>query len=109
MSSARLWTEEQFNCPVCLDLPTDPVTIPCGHSYCMDCIADHWDNEAQKSGTCSCPECRHTFDHRPQLCRNTMLAEIHFKALLKHTMRCHYDREIAGSNPCDAACHQLHN
>uniref|UniRef100_A0A3B1IFQ3 RING-type domain-containing protein n=1 Tax=Astyanax mexicanus TaxID=7994 RepID=A0A3B1IFQ3_ASTMX len=75
MSSARLWTEEQFNCPVCLDLPTDPVTIPCGHSYCMDCIADHWDNEAQKSGTCSCPECRHTFDHRPQLCRNTMLAE----------------------------------
>ncbi|XP_067314359.1 E3 ubiquitin/ISG15 ligase TRIM25 [Pseudorasbora parva] len=73
--SGRLWTEEQFNCPVCLDLPTDPVTIPCGHSYCMACIADYWDNEGKKSGTYSCPECRHTFNPRPTLCRNTMLAE----------------------------------
>ncbi|XP_066521325.1 E3 ubiquitin/ISG15 ligase TRIM25 [Hoplias malabaricus] len=75
MSSGRLWTEEQFNCPICLDLPTEPVTIPCGHSYCMECIADHWGTEGQKSDTYSCPECRQTFSPRPQLCRNTMLAE----------------------------------
>ncbi|XP_062854244.1 E3 ubiquitin/ISG15 ligase TRIM25 [Trichomycterus rosablanca] len=75
MSRGRLWTEEQFNCPVCLDLPTDPVTIPCGHSYCMYCIADYWDSEHKKRGTCSCPECRQNFDPRPPLCRNTMLAE----------------------------------
>lgn len=73
--SGRLWTEEQFNCPVCLDLPTDPVTIPCGHSYCMACISDYWDNEGRKSGIYSCPECRQTFNPRPTLCRNTMLAE----------------------------------
>ncbi|XP_059427702.1 uncharacterized protein trim25l isoform X2 [Carassius carassius] len=73
--SARLWTEEQFNCPVCLDLPSDPVTIPCGHSYCMACIADYWDNEGRKNGSYSCPECRQTFNPRPTLCRNTMLAE----------------------------------
>ncbi|CAM4620250.1 unnamed protein product [Leuciscus chuanchicus] len=73
--SGRVWTEEQFNCPVCLDLPSDPVTIPCGHSYCKACIADYWDNEGRKSGTYSCPECRHGFNPRPTLCRNTMLAE----------------------------------
>uniref|UniRef100_A0A671NF17 Tripartite motif containing 25, like n=1 Tax=Sinocyclocheilus anshuiensis TaxID=1608454 RepID=A0A671NF17_9TELE len=73
--SARLWTEEQFNCPVCLDLPSDPVTIPCGHSYCKACIADYWENEGRKNGTYSCPECRQTFNPRPTLCRNTMLAE----------------------------------
>ncbi|XP_048056249.1 E3 ubiquitin/ISG15 ligase TRIM25 isoform X2 [Megalobrama amblycephala] len=73
--SGRLWTEEQFNCPVCLDLPTDPVTIPCGHSYCMACISDYWDNEGRKSGIYSCPECRQNFNPRPTLCRNTMLAE----------------------------------
>ncbi|XP_041936565.1 uncharacterized protein trim25l [Alosa sapidissima] len=75
---SKLWTEEQFNCPVCLDLPTDPTTIPCGHSYCMECITDFWDNEKDKkktAGAFSCPECRQTFSPRPQLCRNTMLAE----------------------------------
>ncbi|KAL2087848.1 hypothetical protein ACEWY4_016676 [Coilia grayii] len=72
--SAKLWTEEQFNCPVCLDLPSDPVTIPCGHSYCMACIADFWTTE-KTPGVYSCPECRQTFSPKPQLCRNTMLAE----------------------------------
>ncbi|XP_035380505.1 E3 ubiquitin/ISG15 ligase TRIM25 [Electrophorus electricus] len=75
MSGTGLWTEEQFNCPVCLDLPSEPVTIPCGHSYCMACIADYWKSEGQKGGAYSCPECRQTFKPCPQLCRNTMLAE----------------------------------
>ncbi|XP_053355207.1 uncharacterized protein trim25l [Clarias gariepinus] len=75
MSRVRLWTEEQFNCPVCLDLPRDPVTIPCGHSYCMECISGYWKSEERKTGSCSCPECRQSFSPRPALCRNTMLAE----------------------------------
>uniref|UniRef100_A0A3Q0SJU0 RING-type domain-containing protein n=1 Tax=Amphilophus citrinellus TaxID=61819 RepID=A0A3Q0SJU0_AMPCI len=54
--STKLWTEEQFNCPVCLDLPNDPVTIPCGHSYCMACIKDYWSKDDPK-GIYSCPQC----------------------------------------------------
>ncbi|XP_036401742.1 E3 ubiquitin/ISG15 ligase TRIM25 [Megalops cyprinoides] len=72
--SARLWTEEQFNCPVCLDLPHDPVTIPCGHSYCMECIKDYWGKD-DHIGIYSCPQCRQTFCPKPSLSRNTMLAE----------------------------------
>ncbi|XP_035533511.1 E3 ubiquitin/ISG15 ligase TRIM25 [Morone saxatilis] len=72
--SAKLWTEEQFNCPVCLDLPNDPVTIPCGHSYCMGCIKDYWSKDDPK-GTYSCPQCRQSFCPKPSLSRNTMLAE----------------------------------
>ncbi|XP_019111089.2 tripartite motif-containing protein 16 [Larimichthys crocea] len=72
--SAKLWTEEQFNCPVCLDLPNDPVTIPCGHSYCMGCIKDYWSKDDPK-GIYSCPQCRQTFCPKPSLSRNTMLAE----------------------------------
>ncbi|KAI1899027.1 hypothetical protein AGOR_G00078450 [Albula goreensis] len=72
--SSKLWTEEQFNCPVCLDLPLDPVTIPCGHSYCMECINDYWGKD-DHIGIYSCPQCRQTFCPRPHLCRNTMLAE----------------------------------
>ncbi|XP_062236248.1 tripartite motif-containing protein 16 [Platichthys flesus] len=72
--SGKLWTEEQFNCPVCLDLPNDPVTIPCGHSYCMACIKDYWSKD-DPQGTYSCPQCRKAFSPKPTLSRNTMLAE----------------------------------
>ncbi|XP_053085635.1 E3 ubiquitin/ISG15 ligase TRIM25-like [Pangasianodon hypophthalmus] len=67
--------QDQFTCPVCLDLLKDPVTVPCGHSYCKVCINDCWDQEDEK-GVYSCPQCRYTFTHRPILHRNNMLAEV---------------------------------
>ncbi|XP_047673922.1 uncharacterized protein LOC113643298 [Tachysurus fulvidraco] len=67
--------QHQFSCPVCLDLLKDPVTIPCGHSFCKVCINGCWDQEDQKD-VYSCPECRDTFTPRPVLRRNNMLAEV---------------------------------
>uniref|UniRef100_A0A8C1RZ97 Tripartite motif-containing protein 16-like n=1 Tax=Cyprinus carpio TaxID=7962 RepID=A0A8C1RZ97_CYPCA len=74
MAEARVFQDE-FMCAVCLDLLKDPVTIPCGHSYCKSCITDCWDQEDQKR-VYSCPQCRQTFSPRPALARNTMLAEV---------------------------------
>ncbi|XP_010741748.2 tripartite motif-containing protein 16 [Larimichthys crocea] len=64
---------ETFSCPICLNLLTDPVTIRCGHSYCMNCIKSFWDEEDENK-IHSCPRCGQTFTPRPVLLKNTMLA-----------------------------------
>ncbi|XP_058251870.1 tripartite motif-containing protein 16-like [Hemibagrus wyckioides] len=67
--------QDQFSCPVCLDLLKDPVTILCGHSFCMVCINDCWDQEDQQGVYC-CPQCKETFTSRPAISKNAILGEV---------------------------------
>ncbi|XP_063756724.1 E3 ubiquitin-protein ligase TRIM39-like isoform X2 [Eleginops maclovinus] len=64
--------EEQFKCCICLDIYIDPVSIPCGHNFCLDCIEEFWDTK----DTPDCPLCKETFSTRPQLSINRGYAEI---------------------------------
>ncbi|XP_073335099.1 E3 ubiquitin-protein ligase TRIM39-like [Pagrus major] len=65
-------SEDQFLCSICLDVFTDPVTIPCGHNFCKTCITEHWNNNDQYL----CPMCKEVFTTRPQLRVNTLFSEV---------------------------------
>ncbi|XP_016372141.1 E3 ubiquitin/ISG15 ligase TRIM25-like isoform X5 [Sinocyclocheilus rhinocerous] len=75
MAEAILGDQDQYSCSICLDLLRDPVTIPCGHSYCMSCIGECW-NTNDLNGIYRCPQCRQAFNSKPPLNRSTVLAEI---------------------------------
>nr|CAP08937.1 fish virus induced TRIM protein [Oncorhynchus mykiss] len=97
-----LLDQDQFCCSVCLDLLKEPVTIPCGHSYCRSCIEGCWDQDDLK-GVYSCPQCRETFTPRPNLRKNNMLAEL-VEKLRKTGLQAAPPPALCYAGPGNVAC-----
>ncbi|CAI5657977.1 E3 ubiquitin-protein ligase TRIM39-like [Oreochromis aureus] len=71
-AASNLQSEDQFLCSICLDVFTDPVSTPCGHNFCKNCITQHWNtNDRYK-----CPMCNKVFKRRPELDINTLFSEM---------------------------------
>ncbi|XP_016405239.1 E3 ubiquitin-protein ligase TRIM58-like [Sinocyclocheilus rhinocerous] len=70
--SRSFLSEEQLLCSICLDVFNNPVSTPCGHSFCMTCIGHYWDSVKH----CQCPLCKQTFKRKPDLHINRTLREI---------------------------------
>lgn len=45
--------EDDLTCPVCCDIFTDPILLPCGHSFCRSCL-----KKCRDTGLRECPVCR---------------------------------------------------
>ncbi|XP_024145512.1 E3 ubiquitin/ISG15 ligase TRIM25 [Oryzias melastigma] len=63
--------EEELTCSICLSPFDCPVTIPCGHNFCQDCLLASWEDCSY-----SCPQCRTMFPIRPELKKNTVLSTV---------------------------------
>uniref|UniRef100_A0A8C4T609 Uncharacterized protein n=1 Tax=Erpetoichthys calabaricus TaxID=27687 RepID=A0A8C4T609_ERPCA len=80
-----------------MEILSDPVSIPCGHSFCLKCLSDYW----EKNQECSCPQCREIFTTRPELHINTELNEA-IKKIKIARLSTHPSQNYAG--PGDVEC-----
>ncbi|XP_072314826.1 E3 ubiquitin-protein ligase TRIM39-like [Eucyclogobius newberryi] len=54
---------DPFLCSICANIFTDPMTTPCGHTFCKSCLDHQWD----RSEFCQCPSCKKRFCARPEM------------------------------------------
>uniref|UniRef100_A0A8C5Q337 Uncharacterized protein n=1 Tax=Leptobrachium leishanense TaxID=445787 RepID=A0A8C5Q337_9ANUR len=108
MASADL--RDELTCSICLNIYRDPVTLPCGHSFCRLCIAGVL-NAQEEYGAYTCPECRAESQERPALEKNRKLGNISAEHVLTEpttsleNWKCSVHREILKYYCCeDAAC-----
>ncbi|XP_039599010.1 E3 ubiquitin-protein ligase Midline-1-like [Polypterus senegalus] len=82
MAEALLFvSQDDYTCSICLETLTDPIAIPCGDSFCMQCLTDYWDLRQE----CRCPQCRRIFTTRLELHINAVVNEV-VKKIKKQTL-----------------------
>ncbi|XP_049423349.1 E3 ubiquitin-protein ligase TRIM21-like [Epinephelus fuscoguttatus] len=72
MAANCLPSEDQLLCSICLEVFTDPVTLPCGHNFCKSCITQHLRFNSQRQ----CPMCKEQVNRKCKLKVNTFISEM---------------------------------
>lgn len=71
-SPGVLLSEEQLLCDLCLEVFSEPVSLPCGHTFCRACVEQHWEDSVQRY----CPTCKETFYTPPPLQLNRFISDV---------------------------------
>ncbi|XP_047453554.1 E3 ubiquitin-protein ligase TRIM36-like [Mugil cephalus] len=96
-TASSFLSEDQFLCSICLEVYTEPVSIPCGHNFCKACLTRHWADKDQ----CQCPLCKEKFGKGLKLCVNTVFREV-VENFNKHHVAADSDSVVKpGQVPCD--------
>ncbi|XP_054881141.1 E3 ubiquitin-protein ligase TRIM39-like isoform X2 [Poeciliopsis prolifica] len=92
MSQAScLLSEDQFRCFICQNVFTDPVSTPCGHNFCKNCVTENVCDDVPFQ----CPVCEKMFFPRPELEVNTLIAEL-LDEFRRSALRQNAEAEIPG-------------
>ncbi|XP_054910619.1 E3 ubiquitin-protein ligase TRIM39-like [Poeciliopsis prolifica] len=96
-SACSILYEEQVLCSICLGEFKEPVSTPCGHNFCKDCITLYWNSQ----DNAQCPLCKRKLGNKPKLKVNT-----EFRDVVEHfnRMRAQGGPKIVaqpGEVPCD--------
>lgn len=65
-----------YNCPICQEWICRPVTIPCGHNFCQDCIEEHRKNQTDEGFRFECAVCRSKYGRNFRFGINLGLQEL---------------------------------
>ena len=49
--------DDMTECPICTEVYTDPRVLPCGHTFCLECI-ETWSKDKEPGDELACPLCR---------------------------------------------------
>ncbi|XP_043856680.1 uncharacterized protein LOC122753379 [Dromiciops gliroides] len=67
---------EELTCSICVECLKDPVSIPCGHSFCQVCITELCDYcKTHNQLSASCPICKKSFQ-KENISPNWVLAQL---------------------------------
>ncbi|CAN0289411.1 unnamed protein product [Lampetra fluviatilis] len=71
-------TDNLLNCSICLDEFKVPVSLPCGHTFCKECIENHWSKALQGKAAppFMCPQCRKAYTVVPPLHKNVVIDDV---------------------------------
>ncbi|KAL1519263.1 hypothetical protein AB1Y20_022792 [Prymnesium parvum] len=61
----RSATQLGLTCAVCFDLLLEPLTTPCGHSLCEECLLTYLESVAERGAAVGCPQCRQPIPLEP--------------------------------------------
>ncbi|KAI7812055.1 hypothetical protein IRJ41_022329, partial [Triplophysa rosa] len=90
-ASKRLFLEEDFSCPICCSVFSNPVLLLCGHSGCKECIENYWRVKKLKE----CPLCRKVSITKPPpnlALRNLCHAFLDYQKQLEELCEVHHEK-----------------
>ncbi|XP_041362155.1 LON peptidase N-terminal domain and RING finger protein 1-like [Gigantopelta aegis] len=60
MAASFYADDDEITCILCIEVFSDPRTVPCGHTFCRACLQDLFNANKKAHGVCPCPVCRKT-------------------------------------------------